>query len=148
MIDKNIETACIALNIDKPTVVRKKKLHTDTQLAEFRPDENVICIKDIADDMNLVFAVVHELRHAWQFKNTPDMFKNYQNSAVLSVKAYNLQPAEVDANAYTVIYFGCLYGIRPTFNALGVEVCEAIEKRANEIRSGCEAALAEALDIK
>jgi hypothetical protein len=95
----------------------------------------------------MLHVICHELRHLWQIKNRPDMFDAYIQSDATDIKTYNLQSAEVDANAYSVVAIAFCYNIRPTFDSLGIEVCEAIEKRANEIRSECEAALAEVLDI-
>lgn len=150
LIIENIELFSDALDIDIPAVVfstDKNDYTTPTQRAGYDMNTETLYIRSEDFNPDMLHVICYELRHMWQMKNRPDMFDDYKQSDAIGVNEYNLQPAEVDANAYAVVAIEYCYKIRPTFNALGVEVCEAIEKRANEIRSECEAALAEVLDI-
>ena len=128
-----INIVCDMLDIENPVVHWKDTLHTPTQKAEYQPDTDALLIAEQDGELDTLFAVTHELRHKWQFENRKDMFDNYKNSAELSITEYNLQSAEVDANAYAVYAMSGIIGIRPTFDDLGKEVVRAIEKRVAEI---------------
>ena len=135
----HINIICEALNITVPEVrwCDSKILHTPTQKAEYQPQADVLLITKQDNDLDVLLAITHELRHKWQFTYHKDMFDEYRNSKDLSIKEYNLQAAEVDANAYTVVALGYLIHIRPTFDFIGEEVADAIESRAKDIQDEC-----------
>jgi len=82
-----------------------------------------------------VFAVSHEFRHIYQRKFAPDMLADYKPRDQFDDAAtYNLQPAEIDANAWGCIVCDSLLHLRPLLeDALGAVVWEAIQRRMDEI---------------
>ena len=83
-----------------------------------------------------LFAVCHELRHVYQSIYYPDMFDNYQELGTLSQTEYNLQTAEIDANAYASIFIERHFGVSPLFNGYSAKVKAEIKKRKSEIKVG------------
>jgi hypothetical protein len=132
MIHKLVENISYMLSIDAPAVEIVDELDTPTKMAAADPVKGVIVVKAGMSTFDTAIAVAHELRHIWQYKNEPDMFADYQNSSALSQESYNLQPAEVDANAFAELYVG-QYGKRSLWNGLSEEVKTAIHNRAEFI---------------
>lgn len=132
MIFELVEDISDMLQIKTPVVDIVDELDTPSKMAAADPIEGVITIKAGLSTFDAVIAISHELRHIWQYHNQPEMFKDYQNSAGLSVEEYNLQPAEVDANAFAQLYVG-QYGKRPLWNGLSDKVKQAISGRAKWI---------------
>lgn len=81
-----------------------------------------------------LFAVCHELRHVYQSIHYPDMFKSYQELGTLDTESYNLQEAEIDANAYASLFIELHFGVSPLFNGYSAKVKAAIKKRKSEIK--------------
>ena len=109
---------------------------TPTMLAQVDVVNNKIYIKNQAkSDLDLVFTICHELRHLWQIKNDKEKYaNNYHTAETMNVEEYNLQPAEVDANAFASLFMQEMFGVKPLWNGLNNKVKTAIEKRATEIR--------------
>lgn len=131
-----VERVCGVLGIDQiPVREDGRRLMTSTTMAALAPDGSEICIRDGAGlDPDLYFAVAHELRHAWQLQEDPDRWMaGYHNAAELSVEAYNMQPAELDANGFAAIVMIELFHIRPLFQGLPEHVVEEIYKTAAKI---------------
>lgn len=131
-----VERVCSVLGIE-PVPVREdgRRLMTATTMAALAPDGSEICIRDGAKlDPDLYFAVAHELRHAWQLRTDPDRWMaGYHNATELDVEAYNLQPAELDANGFAAIIMIECFHIRPLFQGLPERVVTAIYNTAAEI---------------
>ena len=132
MVQELVENISKMLSIEPPEVVIVDELDTPTKMASAVPVEGVIVIKARLSAFDAAIAIAHELRHIWQYKNEPQMFSDYQNSSSLSKEDYNLQPAEVDANAFAELYVG-QYGKRPLWNGLSETVKKAIQDRADWI---------------
>ncbi len=101
-------------------------------------DGKVILASDRLIDLpaaDTVFAVSHEFRHIWQRTFAPDMLVDYKpRDQFDDTVTYNLQPAEIDANAWGCIVCDDLLHLRPLLeDSLGPVVWEAIRKRMGEI---------------
>lgn len=128
-----IEIVCSNLKITKPIVEEVLFLHTPTQLAEYVPADNVLKYRMGKIPLDAMFSIAHELRHIWQMKNCPEIFQNYINSTDTDIEQYNLQSAEIDANAYAMVIMESGFGITPQFKGLSEKVKKKISLRANEI---------------
>lgn len=117
-----IEIVCSNLKITKPIVEEVLFLHTPTQLAEYVPADNVLKYRMGKMPLDIMFAIAHELRHIWQMKNCPEIFQNYINSTDTDIEQYNLQSAEIDANAYAMVIMESGFGITPQFKGLSEKV--------------------------
>lgn len=128
-----IEIVCSNLKITKPIVEEVLFLHTPTQLAEYVPADNVLKYRIGKISLDIMFAIAHELRHKWQAENCPEIFQDYVNSTEINADQYNLQNAEIDANAYAMVIMESGFGITPQFKGLSEKVKKKISLRANEI---------------
>lgn len=107
-------------------------------LAEYSTAERTIRIKKNVPNMyDLYFSISHEMRHVWQHKYFADeYFTEYKTPGECSDKTeYNLQPAEIDANAYAFLVMYCTFGMVPQFNGMDMCVINRIHERAFEIDS-------------
>ena len=93
-----------------------------------------IAISEYDNILDALFAVCHELRHVYQSIHYPDMFESYQELGTLSQTEYNLQTAEIDANAYASIFIERHFGVSPLFNGYSAKVKAEIKKRKSEIK--------------
>jgi hypothetical protein len=128
-----IEIVCSNLKITKPIVEEVLFLHTPTQLAEYVPADNALKYRMGKMPLDIMFAIAHELRHIWQMKNCPEIFQNYINSTDTDIEQYNLQSAEIDANAYAMVVMESGFGVSPQFKGLSEKIKKKILSRANEI---------------
>ncbi|MFQ9429854.1 MAG: hypothetical protein ACLR1S_01300 [Ruminococcus bicirculans (ex Wegman et al. 2014)] len=128
-----IEIVCSNLKITKPIVEEVLFLHTPTQLAEYVPADNALKYRMDKMPLDIMFAIAHELRHKWQAENCPEIFQDYVNSTEIGTEQYNLQSAEIDANAYAMVIMESGFGITPQFKELSEKVKKKKSLRANEI---------------
>lgn len=85
-------------------------------------------------NFDFFFAIAHELRHIWQIKNEPlKYFANYKEANKVTLREYNLQLAELDANAFGVIVMADFASAQPQFNGLDDDIKVKIFERAREI---------------
>lgn len=117
-----IEIVCSNLKITKPIVEEVLFLHTPTQLAEYVPADNVLKYRIGKIPLDI-----------WQAENCPEIFRDYVNSTEINADQYNLQNAEIDANAYAMVIMESGFGITPQFKGLSEKVKKKISLRANEI---------------
>lgn len=122
------------LNINQPKPKIVDNLDTETKMAAVDPQKGVVYIKKGLMSYDKLFAIAHELRHLWQYQNEPNMFAEYANSESLSVEDYNLQIAELDANAFGKIVMLEMFGVKPLFDGLSENVKEKIDEREGIIR--------------
>lgn len=128
-----VKKICKMLDVRPPKVRYVQELDTPTKMAAYSPEKNTLYVKDSLENYDLLFAIAHELRHLWQSENRKDMFDEYQSSVGLSIEEYNLQEAEVDANAFGMIVMSELFHVTPLFDGQTEEVKQAIQNRAKEI---------------
>lgn len=135
LIAPYVGTVCRILGITPPKIrYRLPPGMSPTTLAAASSDGEEICVKNQAPSADLYFSIAHELRHIWQIRTDPDKYmSNYKTRADLDVDAYNLQPAEIDANAFAEIISVNLLMVRPLFIGLSDRVKQKITRRAREI---------------
>ena len=83
-----------------------------------------IKVSDECEDiLDIYFAICHELRHVYQTVYAPDLFSQYATiDDGLSTEEYNLQPAEIDANAFASVYMREKFGVSPLFRSYSEKV--------------------------
>ena len=137
-IENAIRWNAAALGIPAPETELVEELMTPTTLAALSIDGKYIAVKKTAsaDKRTVWLAISHEMRHAWQIKNTGWINKSYkQSGSADSIDAYNNQLAEIDAHAWSFMVMATLFGIRPMFERqLGADTMRRIEKRITEIQ--------------
>lgn len=125
---------CDILEISVPDIkfVSADRMHTGTQIAALTP--NAVLIRDdIAVSPELFFALAHELRHAYQIANGESL-EEYRTSDRISIEQYNLQPLEVDANAFGALIMSDFFGIVPQFRNMPDTVRKAIKDRMKQLQ--------------
>ena len=133
MIKEFITDVCELLEIDVPTISYNiTHFATKTTLAQCEPETNTIYLNKVdKPNPDYVFSIAHELRHIYQYQNDEEFYlSGYKPSnKCSSVDAYNLQIAEVDANAFASIVMTDFFSMKPQWNGLSDRVIDAIEKR-------------------
>lgn len=135
---KFAQEICDILDISTPAIkfVSADRMQTSTQIAALTPDA-ILIRNDMTVSPELFFAIAHELRHFYQISNGADL-KEYQTSDKISKEQYNLQPLEVDANAFAALVMSDFFGIAPRFQNLPESVRDAISGRMEQIRKEYE----------
>ena len=122
MIEDYIEDICDILNIPVPKVsYDTSHFHSSTMMAQVNSSGNTIYLKKYnKPNFDQLFSIAHELRHIWQIKyNEKFYLENYKTIDLCSsIEEYNLQPAEIDANAFAYIVMVDFFGIKPLFHGL------------------------------
>ena len=115
-----INELCELLNIESVKVVYNDDLFvTSTQLALFNSQDNTIFLSNKSLTVDTFFSIAHELRHKWQIINDENKyFTNYKSSIEVDVDTYNLQIAELDANAFAAIIMSDFFQLKPQFKGL------------------------------
>lgn len=142
MTEEFIRELCAELKIQAPQVVYRDHLLTVSMRAMISSDGTELVLRRSAPkDPDLFFSIAHELRHGWQIAHPElGLLDGYRDRSECStVEEYNLQPAELDANAYAAIVMERYFGLQALFQGLPETVRTAIRKRATEIKaaSGC-----------
>lgn len=122
MINDFICDVCDVLKIEPPKVsFDTSKFPTKTMLAQCSPDGSTIYLK-MCDKPNpgQLFAIAHELRHIWQIQNNKQLyFSEYKPIELCeSVEQYNLQEAELDANAFAGLVMIDFFRLKPLFEGV------------------------------
>lgn len=133
-----VELVCDDLGITIPEIkYDSKKFNSKTQLASLVIEKNgkkVLYLRKKYNDMiTMMFSVCHELRHKYQIDNLIFNFDDYKTSSNLSKREYNMQPEEIDANAYGYLVMIREFGIEIKFNGLDRDIVDMIKNRAKEI---------------
>lgn len=82
------------------------------------------------------FSICHELRHVYQIKYNYQIFEKYvEKDTGISTENYNLQEAEIDANAFGSLYMQVNFGVKPLFLGYSNKVKEEIDKQIENIIS-------------
>lgn len=137
MIYEYITEICDILGIQVPNVsFDTSSFQSDTMMAQCSSDGNTIYIKQ-CEKLNLdqCFAIAHELRHVWQIKYDKKLFFSTYKPRELcnSIEEYNLQFAEIDANAFSGIVTVDLFCRKPLFNGVSDSVKSKIYERMEYI---------------
>lgn len=135
-IKEYIKTICRLLKIKAPKISDDvSKLMTKTMLAAYVSSEDTIYINLTAQSFDLLFAIAHELRHKWQLKTNEQLYMgNYKTTVQCkNLIEYNLQLAEVDANAFGKVVMNEMFGVNPLFQGMPRQVVKAVEEQAEKI---------------
>lgn len=133
MIKEFITDICDLLDIEIPKISYDiSHFSTKTTLAQCEPGANTIYLNKVdKPNPDYIFSIAHELRHIYQYHTDKQFYlSGYKPSnKCSSVEEYNLQIAEVDANAFASIVMTDFFSIKPKWNGLSDKVIDAIEKR-------------------
>ena len=137
MIEEFITDICELLDITVPSISYDiSHFPTKTTMAQCELTNNIIYLNKL-DKLNpdYLFAIAHELRHIFQYQNDEKFYlSNYKSSDnCSSIEEYNLQIAEVDANAFASIIMVEYFKLQPQWNGLSDKVIHAINDRINII---------------
>ena len=137
MIEEFITDICELLDIPVPSIsYDTSHFPTETTMAQCEPINSVIYLNKIdKPNPNYLFAIAHELRHIFQYQDNEQFYlSNYKTSdKCSSIEEYNLQIAEVDANAFASIIIVEYFHMQPQWNGLSNKVIDAINDRINII---------------
>ena len=137
MIEEFITDICELLDIPIPSIsYDTSHFPTETTMAQCELTGNTIYLNKIdKPNPDYLFAVAHELRHIFQYQNDEQFYlSNYKTSDnCSSVEEYNLQIAEVDANAFASIIMVEYFHMQSQWNGLSDKVIRAINDRINTI---------------
>lgn len=133
MIEKFITDVCELLEIEVPKIsYDTSHFLTTTTLAQCEPYENVIYLNKVdKPNPDYVFSITHELRHIYQYQTDEHFYLSEYKSSdkCSSIEEYNLQIAEVDANAFASIVMTDFFSLKPQWHGLSNKVVDTIEKR-------------------
>ena len=137
MIEEFITDICELLDIPVPSIsYDTSHFPTETTMAQCELTNNIIHLNKIDKPTpDYLFAIAHELRHIFQYQDDKQFYlSNYKTSDnCSSVEEYNLQIAEVDANAFASIIMVEYFHMQPQWNGLSDKVICAINDRINII---------------
>lgn len=134
MINEFICDICDILCIPVPCVsFDTSAFPTDTTMAQCSPDGTTIFLKKCSDpDPDMMFSIAHELRHSWQILN--DRISSYKPADLCSsIEEYNLQPVEIDANAFAALIMIDFFNIKPLFEGMSDKVKHKIHRRMEQL---------------
>ena len=137
MIEEFITDICKLLDIQVPSIsYDTSHFPTETTMAQCELTSNTIYLNKLdKPNPDYLFAIAHELRHIFQYQADEQFYlTNYKTSDnCSSVEEYNLQIAEVDANAFASIIMVEYFHMQPQWNDLSDKVISAINDRINII---------------
>lgn len=120
-------------------ITAQKKFNQKQPLLKLPAGGEDIYLRDIGeqDERDVLFAIAHEIRHIWQIrKHENEFFENYKPTrSCRNVNEYNLQEAELDANAYATAVMVAHFNCHPMFKGLDKMVKDEIYRRASGIAS-------------
>ena len=136
MIEQFIKDVCTILKIEQPTISYDvSKFPTPTTMAMCSSDGLTIYLRQ-SDKLtpDLFFAIAHEMRHIWQIRTDYDFYlKDYKTSDMLPIEEYNLQIAEIDANAFAGIVLTDFFKLQPLYKGMSEAVISEIENQQLKI---------------
>lgn len=128
-----IKEICDLLEIDIPEIsYEASHFLTETMLAICEPSLNIIYLRRLEKTTpDFLFAIAHELWHIYQYQTDEYFYlSSYMPSnKCSSIEEYNLQIAEVDANAFAAVVMIAMFSIQPQWNNLSDRVITAINDR-------------------
>lgn len=136
LFDEFITSLCELLGIEKPLMYfDESKFTTKTMMALCDLSGKTIYLRKTKNPSpDEFFAIAHELRHIWQKKDEQLYFASYKPvEQMQSINAYNLQLAEIDANAFAGLIMHSYFHLTPLFKGLSEEVKGKIKERMDYI---------------
>lgn len=139
MIYDFINDICDILNIPVPFVsFDTSNFPTDTMMAQVNPSGDTIYLKKYdKPNPDQFFSIAHELRHIWQIRNDKKLyFSTYKPiDLCASVEEYNLQIAELDANAFAGLVMMDFFHLKPLFEGISDFVKAKIFERMEYLKT-------------
>lgn len=139
MIYDFIDDICDILNISVPSVsFDTSNFATDTMMAQVNSSGDTIYLKKYdKPNPDQFFSIAHELRHIWQIQNDEELyFSTYKPiDLCASVEEYNLQIAELDANAFAGLIMISFFHLEPIFEGVSNSVKAKIFERMNYLET-------------
>lgn len=139
MIYDFINDICDILNISVPSVsFDTSNFPTDTMMAQVNPSGDTIYLKKYdKPNPDQFFSIAHELRHIWQIQNDEQLyFSTYKPIDLLSsVEEYNLQIAELDANAFAGLVMIDFFHLKPLFKGVPDSVKTKVYERMKHLET-------------
>lgn len=139
MIQDFINDICDILNISVPSVsFDTSKFPTDTMMAQCNPNGSVVYLKKCSKpNPDQLFSIAHELRHIWQMQDNEQLYFSAYKPIDLcsSVEEYNLQIAELDANAFAGIVMIEFFHLKPLFESIPNSVKSKIFERMEYLKT-------------
>ena len=130
---------CDILNIPVPDVIfDTSNFSTETMMAQCSPDGSTIFLKPYDKPTpDYFFAIAHELRHVWQIQNDEQFyFSDYKPvDLCANSEAYNLQIAEIDANAFAGLIMADFFNLKPLFKGMPDSVRTGIFERMKFLKT-------------
>lgn len=137
MINEYISDVCEILDIPIPRIsFDTSNFTSDTMMAQCNSDGTVIYIKKTqTPNPDYFFAIAHELRHIWQILNDSSFYLQSYKSRIEcnNLDEYNLQIAELDANAFAGLVMIDFFKIKPLFANSSALVVSKISERMDLI---------------
>lgn len=137
MLNSYISEVCSILNIPAPSISFDiSNFTSETMMAQIDSEGKTIYIRKFDNPHpDQFFAIAHELRHKWQMQTAKDRyFSDYlPRERFSSAEEYNLQPAELDANAFAGIIMEEFFNLKPLFQGLSNKIKARIYNRMEHI---------------
>ena len=137
MIEEFITDICELLEIPVPSISYDTSYFpTETTMAQCELTSNTIYLNKLdKPNPDYLYAIAHELRHIFQYQDDENFYlSDYKTSDNChSIEEYNLQIAEVDANAFASIIMVEYFHMQPQWNGLSDKVINAINSRISII---------------
>lgn len=137
MINEYIADVCDLLDIDVPTIsFDNTHFPTETTMALCDPATHTIYLRKVDNpNPDYVFSIAHELRHIYQYETDEQYYLSAYKAAdkCSSIEKYNLQIAEVDANAFAAIVMKDFFALTPQWQGLTKNVTAAINKQIKHL---------------
>lgn len=134
-----INDICAILDITAPSVsFDTSNFSTDTMMAQVNQSGDIIYLtKQDKSNPDQLFSIAHELRHIWQIQNDKELyFSTYKPiNLCTSVEEYNLQIAEVDANAFAGLVMIDFFRLKPLFEGVPDSVKAKIFERMEYLKT-------------
>lgn len=137
MINEYIADVCDLLDMDVPTISHDDShFPTNTTMALCDPVAHTIYLRKVdKSNPDYVFSIAHELRHIYQYETDEQYYLSDYKAAdkCSSIEEYNLQIAEIDANAFAAIVMKDFFALVPQWQGLTRNVIAAINKQIKHL---------------
>lgn len=134
MIKEYIKDICEELNIPVPEVSFDTSVFLTKTMLAYCDGHTIYIKKTDRPNPDQLFAIAHELRHLWQIQEDEEYYlHDYKSADEIDNETYNLQIAEIDANAFASIVMIDWFGLQPLYQGMSDKVVSAIKNRIIEI---------------
>ena len=131
-INKYIENVAKLLDVEIPQIEQGEGSEYET--SEYQPETDIIILVEELASQESYVTLAHEFRHKWQWEKNRDVyFTDYKQREEIVPEKYEMQLAEIDANAFAMLVCFKLLGGGPTFPNQTECVRKLIFKRAAEL---------------